>query len=227
MKVCENKSSYYQSETCPRYLTKVIYQLSLNNNILFFFFLLLLLFTLEFQELHRFNSREFFTFTCIHTLPLRKCGFVHETGFFRLQFSTAPFRQPSVLTVFTFLFQSVILSLLRGGLDRVCTTGMYRYTEHVKFPKFQTGIFVEWKAPRFTSWSQPANFNHWCNDVWLMALRSQEHRLNLCGNKAQSMPQPMTGSKTRGGLRSIPRWLAFIRLNHRLRLFGKAMPLYT
>ena len=25
--------------------------------------------------------------------------------------------------------------------------GMYRSTGHVKFPKFQTGIFVEWKAP--------------------------------------------------------------------------------
>ena len=34
----------------------------------------------------------------------------------------------------------------RGGLGRVCATGMYRSIEHVKFPKFQTGIFVEWKA---------------------------------------------------------------------------------
>ena len=36
----------------------------------------------------------------------------------------------------------------RGGLGRVCATGMYRSIEHVKFAKFQTGIFVEWKAPR-------------------------------------------------------------------------------
>ena len=35
----------------------------------------------------------------------------------------------------------------RGGLGRVCATGMYRSIEHVKFPKFQTRIFVEWKAP--------------------------------------------------------------------------------
>ena len=35
----------------------------------------------------------------------------------------------------------------RGGLGRVCATGMYRSTEHMKFPKFQTGSFVEWKAP--------------------------------------------------------------------------------
>ena len=34
----------------------------------------------------------------------------------------------------------------RGGLGRVCATGMYRSIEHVKFPKFQTGIFVEWKV---------------------------------------------------------------------------------
>ena len=35
----------------------------------------------------------------------------------------------------------------RGGLGRVCATGMYRSIEHVKFPTFQTGILVEWKAP--------------------------------------------------------------------------------
>ena len=33
-----------------------------------------------------------------------------------------------------------------GGLGRVCVTGMYRTIWHVEFPKFQTGIFVEWKA---------------------------------------------------------------------------------
>ena len=38
----------------------------------------------------------------------------------------------------------------RGGLGRVCATAMYRSTEHAKFPKFQTGIFVEWKAPFVT-----------------------------------------------------------------------------
>ena len=35
----------------------------------------------------------------------------------------------------------------RGGLGRVCATGMYRSIVHVEFPKFQTGIFVEWKSP--------------------------------------------------------------------------------
>ena len=36
----------------------------------------------------------------------------------------------------------------RGGLGRVCATGMYRSIGHVKFPKFQTAIFVVWKVPR-------------------------------------------------------------------------------
>ena len=35
----------------------------------------------------------------------------------------------------------------RGGLGRVCATGMYRSIWHVEFPKFQSGIFVDWKAP--------------------------------------------------------------------------------
>ena len=34
----------------------------------------------------------------------------------------------------------------RGGLGQVCATRMYRSTGQVKFLKFQTGIFVEWKA---------------------------------------------------------------------------------
>ena len=42
---------------------------------------------------------------------------------------------------------------VRGGLGRVCATGMYRSIEHVKFPKFQTRIFVEWKAPVLSQWS--------------------------------------------------------------------------
>ena len=35
----------------------------------------------------------------------------------------------------------------RGGLDRVCATGMYRSIGHVELPKLQTGISVERKAP--------------------------------------------------------------------------------
>ena len=32
------------------------------------------------------------------------------------------------------------------GLGQVCATGMYRSIGQVKFPKFQTGIFIEWKT---------------------------------------------------------------------------------
>ena len=35
---------------------------------------------------------------------------------------------------------------MRSGLGRVCATRMYRSIGHVEFPKFQTRIFVEWKA---------------------------------------------------------------------------------
>ena len=45
----------------------------------------------------------------------------------------------------------------RGGLDRVCATGKYLSTGHglerVEFPKFQSVIFVKWKAP--------AAFSYW------------------------------------------------------------------
>ena len=39
----------------------------------------------------------------------------------------------------------------RGGLGWVCATGIYRSIGHVELPKFQTGIFVEWKAPLGTT----------------------------------------------------------------------------
>ena len=39
---------------------------------------------------------------------------------------------------------------MRGGLGRVCVTGMYRSIWHLEFPKIQTRIFVQWKAPLVT-----------------------------------------------------------------------------
>ena len=36
----------------------------------------------------------------------------------------------------------------RCGLERICETWMNRSIGHVEFSKFQTKIFVEWKAPR-------------------------------------------------------------------------------
>ena len=83
-------------------ITKAIYQLNkynkawLNTNLA----KTPTLFTVEFQELleifwqtyYRFNSREFFTFTCIHTLRLQKRGFLYQTGFLPgFKFSTSHF----------------------------------------------------------------------------------------------------------------------------------------
>ena len=43
---------------------------------------------------------------------------------------------------------------MRGGLGWVYATGMYRSIGRVKFPKFQTGINVEWKAPHVSTFLQ-------------------------------------------------------------------------
>ena len=40
------------------------------------------------------------------------------------------------------------------GLGRVFATRMYSSTELVEFPKFQTGIFVRWKAPYVCSFKK-------------------------------------------------------------------------
>ena len=76
---------YYLSETCPRYLTKAIYQLSWNeynkawlntnlaktSNLFTVQFQELLPFVRIFWETYRFNSRELFTFTCFHRVSTR------------------------------------------------------------------------------------------------------------------------------------------------------------
>ena len=38
-------------------------------------------------------------------------------------------------------------NLTCSGLGWVCATQIYHSIGHMEFPKFQTGIFVEWKAP--------------------------------------------------------------------------------
>ena len=48
-----------------------------------------------------------------------------------------------VLALIMFVFGA---NQTRGGLGRVCANEMYSFIELVEFPKFQTGIFVEWKA---------------------------------------------------------------------------------
>ena len=65
-----------------------------------------------------------------------------------------PFPFDKVVVPRTFLLSPVQykdINQTRGGFGRVCTTGMsrgmYSSIGHVEFPKFQNGIFVEWKAP--------------------------------------------------------------------------------
>ena len=40
----------------------------------------------------------------------------------------------------------------------VFVIGMYLSIEHVKFPKFETGIFVEWKAPGMSNFDSPLTY---------------------------------------------------------------------
>ena len=56
----------------------------------------------------------------------------------------------------------------RGFLGRVCVTGMYRSVGHVKFPKCQIGIFVEWKAPEIMWCDLPLKRISFA--VWLVTL---------------------------------------------------------
>ena len=57
-------------------------------------------------------------------------------------------------------------------MGRVYATGMYHYIGHVKFPKFQTEIFVEWKAPPVANEKFPISeirgigSSFGCNDFW-------------------------------------------------------------
>ena len=48
----------------------------------------------------------------------------------------------------------------RGGLERICETGMNRSIWHVEFSKFQTKIFVEWKALRRALRSTGVSFSN-------------------------------------------------------------------
>ena len=62
----------------------------------------------------------------------------------------------------------------RGGLGRVCATGMYRCIGHVDFPKFQIGVFVKWKAPsicpkwtvKFFHSTRMTNCGTWNPELW-------------------------------------------------------------
>ena len=48
---------------------------------------------------------------------------------------------------------------MHSGLGQACATGLCSSIGHVEFPKFQTGIFVEWKAPLM--YQDPSDIDHW------------------------------------------------------------------
>ena len=121
------------------------------------------LFTVQFQELlrivrifwerYRFNSQEFFTFTCIHRLSTQNRippPLVFQSSF--LVECSLGYKNSVYFSLSERNYECVRShnNKTRGGLGQVCATGMYRSIEHVKFPKFQTGIFVEWKAPHIS-----------------------------------------------------------------------------
>ena len=41
----------------------------------------------------------------------------------------------------------------------VFVSGMYLSIGHVKFPKFETGILVEWKAPEMSNFYSPLTYD--------------------------------------------------------------------
>ena len=63
------------------------------------------------------------------------------------------------------------------GLGRVSATEMYRSIEHVKFPKFQTGIFVQWIAPKILPNLVISNWLWWIKGV-LLANQNRGNILN-------------------------------------------------
>ena len=108
-----------------------------------------------FWETYRFNSREFFTFTCFHRLSTRNRippPLVLHRPFSTVECSLG-YKQYLLFSfrVYKFWVCCEGTNKTRGGLGRVCATGMYRSIEHVKFPKFQTGILLNGKRPRFLS----------------------------------------------------------------------------
>ena len=73
----------------------------------------------------------------------------------------------------------------------VCATGMYRSIGHVKFPKFQTGIFVEWKAPRGGQ-TRPHNQRYPCPKCYLARRKPlASHWWNLERWLADALGQPL------------------------------------
>ena len=81
--------------------------------------------------------------------PAFKVVLFDRSGHFGRLDRNVPFHLTKLLSpvpLFCILLARTITkrAVARGG------TGMYRSIEHGKFPEFQTGIFVEWKAPKYS-----------------------------------------------------------------------------
>ena len=76
----------------------------------------------------------------------------------------------------------------RGGLGRVCATGMYRHIEHVRFPKFQTGIFLEWKAPH----------GHYVSHTWRASFPLQTSCSFIALSEREDRKEVFGGNKNYG-----------------------------
>ena len=80
--------------------------------------------------------------------PALKMVHFDQSGHFGRWDRNVPFHLTKLLSSAALLYPAYKNNnQTRGGLGRVCPTGMYRSTGHLKFLKFQTEIFVEWKAP--------------------------------------------------------------------------------
>ena len=92
----------------------------------------------------------FITCTCIHRFSTRKRippPLVFHCPFSTVECSVGYNQYYSSLLECNFESAAKPQYKTRWGLGRVCVTGMYRSIEQVKFPKFQTRIFGEWKTP--------------------------------------------------------------------------------
>ena len=81
--------------------------------------------------------------------PALKVVHFDRSGYFGQSGRSVPFHLTKLLSPFP-LFYILLTknsSQMRGGLGQICATGMYHSIGYLKFLKFLTGIFVEWKVP--------------------------------------------------------------------------------
>ena len=71
----------------------------------------------------------------------------------------------------------------RSGLGQVCATGMYRSIRQVEFPKFQTGIFVAWKALGYLG-----HWTHQNNEMFSAPAFLKSKKWARRGRSFQSLP---------------------------------------